>query len=92
MQIRAVLEPIRDLKIDLNASRTDNRARSIRYMYAGMPTTHSGSFNMTTISLKGALSSMGDANNGYQSDAFDRFRELIPKFQERVQAQYADAP
>ena len=92
LQIRAVLEPIRDLKIDLNASRTDNRARSIRYMYAGMPTTHSGSFNMTTISLKGALSSMGDANNGYQSDAFDRFRELIPQFQERVQAQYADAP
>ena len=92
LQIRAVLEPIRDLKIDLNASRTDNRARSIRYMYAGMPTTHSGSFNMTTISLKGSLAGMGDANNGYQSDAFDRFRELIPQFQERVQAQYADAP
>ena len=92
LQIRAVLEPLRDLKIDLNASRTDNRARSIRYMYAGMPTTHSGSFNMTTISLKGSLAGMGDANNGYQSDAFDRFRELIPQFQERVFAQYAESP
>ena len=92
LQVRAVLEPIRDLKIDLNASRTDNRARSIRYMYEGMPTTHSGSFNMTTISLKGALASMGDASNGYQSDAFDHFCELIPEFQQRVMAQYKDAP
>jgi len=92
LQVRAVLEPLRDLKIDLNASRADNRARSIRYMYAGMPTTHSGSFNMTTISLRGSLAGMGDASNGYQSDAFDHFRELIPEFQQRVQAQYKDAP
>ena len=92
VQVRAVLEPVRDLKIDLSASRADNRARSIRYMYEGMPTTHSGTFNMTTISLRGSLSGMGDASDGYQSDAFDRFRELIPEFQQRVQAQYKDAP
>ena len=92
LQIRAVLEPIRDLKIDLNASRTDNRARSVQYMYDGRPTTHSGSFNMTTISLKGSLAGMGDAANGYQSDAFDHFRSLLPEFRDRVQAQYAGAP
>jgi cell surface protein SprA len=87
-----VLEPVRDLKIDLNASRADNRARSIQFMYPGMPTTLSGSFNMTTISLRGSLAGMGDASNGYQSDVFDHFRELIPEFQQRVQAQYKDAP
>ena len=92
LQVRAVLEPMRDLKIDLSASRADNRARSIRYMYEGMPTTHSGTFNMTTISLRGSLSGMGDASDGYQSDAFDHFLELIPEFQQRVQAQYKDAP
>ncbi len=92
LQVRAVLEPFRDLKIDLNASRTDNSAKSIQYMFAGMPTTRSGSFNMTTISLRGSLAGIGDANNGYQSDVFDHFRELIPEFQQRVQAQYADAP
>ena len=92
LQIRAVLEPVRDLKIDLNASRADNRARSIQFMYPGMPTTLSGSFNMTTISLRGSLAGMGDASNGYQSDVFDHFRELIPEFQQRVQAQYKDAP
>ena len=92
LQLRAVVEPLRDLKIDLNASWTDNRAKSIQYMYAGKPTTYSGSFNMTTISLKGSLAGIGDANNGYQSDAFDLFRSLIPEFQQRVQAQYNGAP
>jgi cell surface protein SprA len=92
LQIRAVLEPIRDLKIDLNASWTDNRARSIQYMYSGKPTTHSGSFNMTTISLKGSLAGIGDATNDYPSSTFDHFRSLIPEFRDRVEAQYADAP
>ena len=91
-QLRAVLEPIRDLKIDLNASRSDNRARSIQYMYAGMPTTHSGSFTMTTISLKGSLAGMGNANNGFHSGAFDHFCALISEFRDRVQAQYDAYP
>ena len=89
LQIRAVLEPLRDLKIDLSATRTDNHARSIQYMYAGMPTTYSGSFTMTTISLHGALAGMGNANNGYHSAAFDRFRELLPEFQQRAGAEYS---
>ena len=91
LQLRAVVEPLRDLKIDLNASRTDNRAKSIQYMYAGMPTTYSGTFNMTTISLKGALEGMGDANNGYRSKTFAKFLDLLPKYQQRVAAQYPEA-
>ena len=89
LQIKAVLEPIRDLKIDLTASRTDNRAKSVQYMYDGMPTTLSGSFSMTTISLRGALAGMGNADNGYHSAAFDHFREIIPEFQQRVGGEYS---
>ena len=89
LQIKAVLEPIRDLKIDLSASRTDNCAKSVQYMYAGMPTTLSGTFTMTTISLRGALAGMGNADNGYRSAAFDHFRELIPEFQQRVGGEYS---
>ncbi len=91
LQIRMTLEPIRDLKIDLNASRTVNKSKSIQYMYAGMPMTQSGSFNMTTISLKSALEGMGDANNGYHSPSFEKFCKSIPAMQKRVQAQYANA-
>lgn len=90
LQVRMTLEPIRDLKIDLNASRTVNRTKSIQYMYADMPTTQSGSFTMTTISLKSALEGMGNANNGYASKSFTRFCESIEGFRQRVQAQYAN--
>jgi cell surface protein SprA len=91
LQLKATLEPVRDLKIDLNASRTSTRSSSVQYMYEGMPTTLSGSFNMTTISIQSALEGMGDANNGYRSTTFNKFRERISEYQQRVQAQYAGA-
>jgi len=92
LQLKATLEPVRDLKIDLNASRTVNRAQSVQYMYEGSPTTRSGSFNMTTISLMSALESTGDATSGYTSSTFDKFCNLIPVYQSRVQSLYAGAP
>jgi cell surface protein SprA len=88
LQIRATLEPLRDLKIDLSATRTVTKSRSIQFMYAGSPTTHSGSFNMTTISLRSALEGMGDANDGYSSPSFDEFCGKVNAFRDRVQAQY----
>ena len=91
LQIKAVLEPIPDLKIDLNASRTMNSNKSIQYMYAGMPTTQSGSFTMTTISIKSAFESRGDASNGYSSKTFTRFQQYLNTFQRRVEARYANA-
>lgn len=51
IQIRATLEPVKDLKIDLSMSRTETKAKSIQYMYEGTPTTQAGMFNMTTISI-----------------------------------------
>ena len=91
LQIKMSLEPIRNLKIDLNASRTWTKSRSIQYMYEGMPTTHSGTFTMTTISIGSAFESMGDANNGYPSKAFNKFCNSLDAYQERVEAQYAGA-
>ena len=88
LQLRATLEPIRDLKIDLNASRTETKSRSIQYMYANQPTTQSGTFNMTTISISSSLEKMGDANNGYPSAVFERFCESLPRFQEKASAHY----
>ena len=91
LQLKATLEPIPDLKIDLNASRTMNSNKSIQFMYAGMPTTQSGSFNMTTISIKSAFESRGDASNGYNSKSFTRFQQYLNTFQRRVEARYANA-
>ena len=91
LQIKMTLEPIKNLKIDLNASRTQTKSRSIQYMYEDMPTTHSGTFTMTTISLGSAFESMGDATSGYPSKTFNKFCNSLDAFQQRVEAQYAGA-
>lgn len=91
LQLKVTLEPIPDLKIDLSASRTTNKSRSIQYMYAGMPTTQSGSFNMTTISIKSAFEGVGSAENGYSSKSFSKFQSLLGVYQQRVEQKYAGA-
>ena len=88
LQVKMTLEPVKDLKIDLNAAHTQNKARSIQYMYAGMPTTQSGTFSMTTISMGSALEGIGDANTGYHSNTFEKFCNSIGGYRDRVQAQY----
>ena len=91
LQIRMTLEPFKDFKIDLTASRMKTTSRSIQYMYAGNPTTQSGSFTMTTLSLGTAFESLGDANNGYHSATFNRFVQSLDGYRDRVEAQYRNA-
>ena len=91
LQLRMTLEPVRDLKIDLNASRTQTTAKSIQYMYQGTPTTQSGTFTMTTISMGTAFESTGDANNGYHSASFEKFCNSLEGFRQRVENQYNGA-
>ncbi len=88
VQVRATLEPFTDLKIDLTMSHKMNRTKSIQYMYQGNPTTQTGSFDMTTITLRSAFGSRGNARNGYRSKVFEQFRQNLPIMQQRVQAQY----
>lgn len=88
LQISATVEPIANLKIDLNAVRTVSKSRSIQYMYPGHPATESGSFQMTTISLSSTFSSMGSAGNGYRSATFDKFVKYLDVFQKRVENKY----
>ena len=91
LQLRMTLEPVKNLKIDLNASRAETKSKSIQYMYAGSPTTQSGTLTMTTISLGSAFEGMGDATNGYHSATFDKFCNSLEGFRNRVEAQYANA-
>lgn len=89
LQIRMTLEPVKNLKIDLNAMRTMTTQKSIQYMYEGTPTTQSGSFQMTTISIGSAFEEMGDANSGYRSKTFEKFVGSLQDFRNRVEQQYA---
>ena len=89
LQLRMTLEPVKDLKIDLSAVRTQTTQKSIQYMYEGTPTTQSGSFQMSTISLSTAFEGMGDANSGYRSKTFEKFVNSLAGYRGRVEAQYA---
>ena len=89
LQIRMTLEPVMFLKIDLNAMRTMTTQKSTQYMYEGTPTTQSGSFQMTTISIGSAFEGMGDANSGYRSKTFEKFVGSLQDFRNRVEQQYA---
>ena len=89
LQVKVTLEPLRDLKIDLNASRNVIKSKSIQFMYAGMPTTQSGSFKMTVITAKSAFASNGNINNNYNSKPFNDFMKNISIIRERMEQRYA---
>ena len=80
------LEPIRGLKITLTSNLTDSRTRQVQFMYAGMPTTRTGSYTRTHVAIATALKN-SKAENGYYSAAFERFLEYIP----RIAARYEEA-
>ena len=88
LDIKATLEPARELKVNLNLTRSNTKARTIQYMYEGMPVTQTGSFNMTTIAIGTAFGGLGSPDNGYHSKAFDRFLNLLPVYQKRFEDQF----
>ncbi len=91
LQVKVLLEPIRDLKIDLNAARNVTKTQSVQFMYEGMPTTRSGSFSQTTISFQSAFGSIGNINDNYRSKYFNKFISNLQVMADRLEAKYADA-
>lgn len=80
LTIRAELEPLAGLKINLNANRVETRNTEVQFMYPGRPEINGGNFTMTTIALGSAFGGAGNAANGYDSKAFNTFltnREII---------------
>ena len=89
LQVKVTVEPFRDFKIDFNMSHTQSKTKSVQYIYEGNPTTQSGNFTMTTVSIKSAFEGIGSADNGYRSASFSKFCNLLDAYQVRVQRQYA---
>ena len=82
------LEPVKGLRIQLTANRTDNRTTQVQFMYADMPTAYAGAYTKTHCAISTALRS-ARADNGYASDAFSSFLSNIPVVRERIEGQYA---
>lgn len=90
LQLKASLEPVRDLKIELTASHTVNKARSIQFMFDGMPATQSGNLQMTTIAI-GSAFERSNSGNGYSSKTFDKFIKNLDIVQKRLEKMYSGA-
>ncbi|MDR2968196.1 MAG: cell surface protein SprA [Tannerellaceae bacterium] len=86
--LRANLEPISGLKIDLNATRTTTNSLEVQFMYDGMPQIEGGTFNMTTIALSTAFSGTGDVENNYRSAPFEQFLANRDVIRDRLQRTY----
>ena len=92
LSIRATLEPFKDVKIDLSATRNETKNSSVQFMFDGMPTTRTGSFSMTTISIGSAFEKTGSPDKGYKSKTFEKFVGSLAAYRDRVEANYAGAP
>ena len=87
LQVKVTLEPVRDFKIDVNGNWMKNNSRTVQFMFAGMPETRSGQFNMTLITLGSAFEPRR-ASDGYHSDNFDRFVRSLSDVRRQVEARY----
>lgn len=72
IDLKATLQPIRDLTITLVASHSHTARTEHQFMYASYPRLRGGDLTMTTIGLRGVFD-MGDANSSYASAPFERF-------------------
>ncbi len=87
INLELTLEPIKGLKIQLTANRTDNRTRQVQFMYDDMPTTLAGSYTKTHCAIATALKG-SSPDNGYESATFNKFLDNIPVVAHRVENQY----
>lgn len=85
--LKFVLEPLTDVKIDLNADWQRNKSRNIQYMYAGMPETQSGGFTMTTITIGNSFD-VGSESNNYRSSTFNRFVSNLEGIRQELEDKY----
>ena len=77
--IKVSLEPIPGLKIDLTGQRYIASNEVIDYMYDGMPSTFTGSYNITQVAIGTAFQKIGKASDNYHSATYDRFLILREK-------------
>lgn len=71
--IKASIEPIPGLKIDVSGKRYIASNTTVQYMFDGMPSTFTGSYNITLMALSSAFKPIGTAEQNYNSDVFQTF-------------------
>ena len=83
----AKIEPIKSMKIDLDAKWNHNNYTQVQYMYKGMPEFMGGNYAVTTIALNSFFQS-ANRKNGYETKAFKQFLENREILTNRIQSMY----
>lgn len=86
-EFRAQIEPIKDLRIELNANWEENKRTEVQYMFEGTPRIFGGSFSMTTVAIGTSLRK-SDPKKAYYSAAFEKFLKNRYIIQERLERKY----
>ena len=80
LDIKALVEPMAGLKINLNARRMYTNSNSIQYQYAGMPHQFSGNYQMTYISIGTAFWAKSNRLGNERSfEIFNNYRDLAAR-------------
>lgn len=90
LAIRVTLEPLRDLRITLNALRNSSQREETQFVFAAKPRTWSGTFTMTTVGLGGFFQTP-KGQEGYASAPFTQFLQNRTTIAEIQQERYAQA-
>ncbi len=88
VDLKATIQPIKDLTIQLSANHTATRRSEVQYMYAGSPLLYGGDLQMTTIGLQGFWQ-RGTAENGYLTSTLKRFLEKRDQLHQQHKSELA---
>jgi cell surface protein SprA len=89
LSIKANIEPIPGLRIDVGFQRNYASNTQYQYQYEGMPRTFSGSFSMTTIALGTLFEKRGNIDNNYYSKTFEQFKANRSRVKQVLEQKYA---
>lgn len=90
LQVKVVAEPFTDVKIDITASWSKSGNNQVQYGFSGMPSTRSGNFTMTTMTIGSAFEFKNSGNN-WHSASYERFLSNLGIISERIEQEYAGA-
>lgn len=86
--VKVSLEPIPGLKIDVTGQRYIASTEVIDYMFDGMPSTFTGSYNITQVAIGTAFKKIGKVSDNYHSATYDRFLSLRDDVARDLEARY----
>ncbi len=88
LDIKITLEPLPGLKIQVNGKRYFAQSNSVIYSYEDMRENMSGSFNITQVAIGTAFSHIGNQDDNFANDIYQKFVSYRDVMQRRVQSEY----